>query len=234
MPAFRTPVVILFAALLLTSHAQTTRSAPKSPTLHQLYIQDQRDRGVTVTDPDPPLDSTSTSKPPDQLDDKTLSQHDEQRRQQVRALLSEGKVTTARDFHDAAFIFQHGQSSDDYLLAHILAVEAVVKGDATSKWISAATLDRYLQTIGHKQVFGTQYLDKRLAYSFEHRSDADMTEKIKSIPDGMTQQPYDERLIPDALRLDFCVPNLEQQTINLAEFEKGLYPAGILPSGCTR
>ncbi len=53
---------------------------------------------------------------------------------------------------------QHGDAADDYLLAHILAVEAIVKGDASSKWISAATLDRYLQAIGKSQIFGTQYL----------------------------------------------------------------------------
>jgi len=36
----------------------------------------------------------------------------------------------------------------DYLLAHVLASVAVAKGDSKSLWISAASLDRYLQLIG--------------------------------------------------------------------------------------
>jgi hypothetical protein len=51
---------------------------------------------------------------------------------------------------------------------------------------------------------------------------------------GMSQQPYDDKLMPDALRLDFCVPNRAQQDVNLREFEAGSYPKGILPPGCTR
>ena len=87
----------------------------------------------------------------------------EERRQRARDLLSAGEVTTTQDFHDAAFVFRHGQEADDHLLAHILAVEAVTKGDASSKWISAATLDSYLQVTGRPQVFGTQYLDRSIS-----------------------------------------------------------------------
>jgi hypothetical protein len=47
-------------------------------------------------------------------------------------LLESGKLETAEDFHDAAFIYQHGQKPDDYLLAHVLAMVAVQKGDAKS------------------------------------------------------------------------------------------------------
>jgi len=151
----------------------------------------------------------------------------------VRALLAAGQIKSAQDFHDAAYVFQHGTTPDDYLLAHILAVEAVVKGDDTSKWISAATLDRYLQEIGRGQVFGTQYSDK--SYFAMKRLEANPAEQ-KKVPQekGMTQEPYDRTLVPDALRNSFCVPNLAQQTLNLKEFEAGKYPDGIIPPGCTR
>ena len=58
----------------------------------------------------------------------------------------------------------------------------------------------------------------------------------KKVPQekGMTQEPYDRTLVPDALRNSFCVPNLAQQTLNLKEFEAGKYPDGIIPPGCTR
>jgi hypothetical protein len=144
-----------------------------------------------------------------------------------------GKLVTAQDFHDAAYIFQHGQEAGDYLLAHILAVEAVVKGDVSSKWISAATLDRYLQAIGQPQVFGTQYSDRDFAFLVKHRGDPEAIKTHEHEP-GMSQQPYDKKLMPDALRLSFCVPNLAQQELNLKEFESGTSPKGILPTGCTR
>lgn len=186
--------------------------------IHRLYLADQQDRG-----------DGSQRYLPDEV-----NKRDELRRAQVRVLLAEGLIRTAQDFHDAAFIFQHGVEANDYLLAHILAVEAVVKGDASSKWISAATLDRYLQAIGQKQVFGTQYTDKKVVYYQQHKNDPAALSKPEARESGMTQQPYNDTLMPDALRLDFCVPNIEQQKKNLQEFEKGRYPEGIIPAGCTR
>ncbi len=41
--------------------------------------------------------------------------------------------------------FQHGQTPEDFLFAHALAVEALIRGESAEKWIVAATLDRYLQ-----------------------------------------------------------------------------------------
>jgi hypothetical protein len=43
------------------------------------------------------------------------------------------------------------------LFAHVLAINAVIRGDNRSKWIAAATLDRYLQLIGKPQIFRSQY-----------------------------------------------------------------------------
>jgi hypothetical protein len=75
-------------------------------------------------------------------------------------LLKQDALQSGADFHDAAFIFQHGDSPDDYLLAHMLAMAAVTKGDGRGRWIAVAMLDRYLQSIGQPQVFGTQYLTR--------------------------------------------------------------------------
>jgi hypothetical protein len=152
------------------------------------------------------------AKPPAQPIGDDLNVRDVERRKKVRELLANGQVISAQDFHDAAFIFQHGDSPDDYLLAHILAIEAVVTGDASSRWIAAATLDRYLQAIGQKQVFGTQYLENSYLYYLQHRNDVDLAEKMNAVPEGTTQQPYNDKLMPDALRADFCVPELKRQT----------------------
>lgn len=230
----RTRLVLgCFVSILFTAHAQSGHRAPKISPMREIYVQDQRDRGVMLSDAGEKMDSGTAKKHSMQVDGKTMERHDAERRKLTRALMSEGKLITAHDFHDAAVIFQHGQTADDYLLAHILAIEAVVKGDASSKWISAATLDRYLQAIGKPQVFGTQYLDHDFLFMQQHKSDPAAMSNYKRKP-GMTQQPYNDLLMPDALRLDFCVPKLSQQKANLKEFESGKYPASILASGCTR
>ena len=75
-----------------------------------------------------------------------------------------GKIQSAKDYYSAGFIFQHGQKPSDYLYAHVLAVTAVNKGLHSAIWLSAATLDRYLQSIRQPQIFGTQFGDDRELY----------------------------------------------------------------------
>ena len=114
------------------------------------------------------------------IDWNVVSKTDAERRQRTRKLLADGALHTGKDYEEAAFVFQHGETSDDYLLAHTLAMVAVSKGDASALWIATASLDRYLQAIGQKQVFGTQYF-----------SDAN---------NHWTQKPYNRDLVSDALR----------------------------------
>jgi cbb3-type cytochrome oxidase subunit 3 len=73
----------------------------------------------------------------------------------TQKLLEAGTLKSGLDFYRAAFIFQHGQRSEDFLKAHHLAVIAISKG-YDARWISAATLDRYLQATGKRQIYGTQ------------------------------------------------------------------------------
>jgi hypothetical protein len=119
-------------------------------------------------------------------------ERDESRRKRVRELLDAGRLATGKDYRQAAFVFQHGSTPGDYLLAHVLAMAGVSKGDMESRWIAAATLDRYLQSVKQRQVFGTQYF-----------------RKDPSTP--WTQQPYDRTFFSDTLRKEFCVPSVSQQ-----------------------
>ena len=141
------------------------------------------------------------------------------RRAEAKDLLAAGDLKTAQDFRDAAFIFQHGDNPDDYLLAHILATDAVVKGDASSKWIVAATLDRYLQAIGQKQVFGTQTLSKGYSFLVQHRQDPNAMKQPQANERGYTQEPFDQTLVSDSLRSDFGVPGLAAQAKKLSEMK---------------
>jgi hypothetical protein len=74
----------------------------------------------------------------------------------TQKLLDAGALKTGLDFYRAAFIFQHGTRPENYLKAHHLAVIAISKG-YDARWISAATLDRYLQATDKKQIYGTQF-----------------------------------------------------------------------------
>ena len=112
---------------------------------------------------------------------------------------------------------------------HILATEAVGLGYSRAKWISAATLDRYLQQIGQKQVFGTQYVGENYAYYLEHQKDPDLEQKYKALTDQQTLQPYAPQVIPDAIRTDFCVPPLAVQQQHVAEVKAGKAKPEDLP-----
>ena len=119
--------------------------------IHQLFIQDQRDRGEELGDEKPGAKRVPVT-------GEQMQANDVARRKRVHEMMAQKLLTTGADFHDAAFIFQHGSEPEDYLLAHVLAMVAVSKGDANARWIAAATLDRYLQSMGEAQVFGTQFL----------------------------------------------------------------------------
>lgn len=114
------------------------------------------------------------------IDWDKVAPRDEARRLRTKTLLNAGKLSSGDDYFHAAFIFQHGGDPQSYLLAHVLASTAVARGRRDAAWIAAATLDRYLQSIGQKQIYGTQY----------------------ATPHGgaPTQEPYDRALISDALR----------------------------------
>jgi len=127
-----------------------------------------------------------------------INRTDADRRAATRKLLSSGLLHTGRDYKEAAFVFQHGDSPADYLLAHTLAMIAVSKGDAMAIWIASATLDRYLQKIGQKQIFGAQFLS--------------------SSQTGWTQNPYDRDLISDELRQQLGVPSQASQELQLKAF----------------
>jgi hypothetical protein len=166
--------------------AATVPSLPDvNPQLLQLAIEDQSDRGNDLL-------SGKQLKTPANLN---VPKRDAERQAKVRALLAEGKVNTGREYYFAALIFQHSETSENLLLAHILAVTSVAKGDESGGWLSAATLDRYLWSIKHPQIFGTQY-----------QTGAD---------NKGTMEPYDRTAISDKIRAAWGVDSLDQQQKNL-------------------
>lgn len=137
------------------------------------------------------------------IDWPKLSAEDEVRRQEVHRMLDAGEVRTASDYFHAALVFQHGKEPDDYLLAHVLAVNAISLGDKDARWLAAATLDRFLLSVSRPQIYGTQF--------------------VGSVP-GKTnpwaQRTMNSLLLSDKSRAAACVVPLKQQQAILDEVNR--------------
>src|ERR1700677_106357 len=183
----RSPAILLLGMFAFLPAYVGAQTAPESPaSVHQLFVEDQTDQPTHTprTDPSPEVLKA--------FDDRAVA-----RRATLHAMLSRGEITSDSDLYEAAFVFQHGETAPDYLLAHVLALDALAKGFDRAKWLSVATLDRYLQLIGQPQVFGTQYpFDPKLPHPITNGGRFS----------GRTQSPFDDMFLPAYLRQDFCVP----------------------------
>ena len=209
MMIFALPLALLSLrsiGLAAQSAAPASRAVSR---VHQLEIEDQSENPGNISEAD-------------------FYRHGDERRAEIRQLLVEGKLISGKDFSDAALIFQHGEKPEDFLFAHVLAVEGLIRGVSADKWIAAATLDRYLQAVNQPQIFGTQYpADKGAGNVPKPQVDPHV------INIQRTQQPYDSQLLPDIVRQDFCVPEINQQERNLAIFDTGHKPESKLMRATT-
>ena len=140
----------------------------------------------------------------------------------VRQLLDAGALHTATDYYHAALILQHALSPGGYLLAHVLADIALSKGNPDALWLSAATLDRYLQSVKQPQVFGTQFKptpdpNKKGVYTFD-------------------QNNLNSTLVTDNMRAELCVKPLAEQRQGLPGPPVGtdLYPCAAAHAAASR
>lgn len=175
------------AAVMLAGPVGAAEAPPPNAQMQRIFAEDQAARKT------PPVVKTKA-------DWDALVAADAARREATRALLADGKLKAAEDFYGAAFVFQHGREPNDHLMAHTLATVAVAKGHPKALWIAAATLDRYLQGVGQKQIYGTQY--------GKAGDEA-----------AWTQEPYDRGLISDALRRELGVPVQADQAKRLEEIK---------------
>src|SRR6267154_1600261 len=106
--------VVGFAAQMPTAK---TQNPPKvSDAIHQLFVEDGEDARNGIL----------------KFSEEELTARGKARQTKVRALLAAGELKTGEDFHEAAFIFQHGNNSEDCLFAHVLAMGAVQIGSPPS------------------------------------------------------------------------------------------------------
>ena len=129
-----------------------------------------------------------------------LNSRGKARRERVRALLGQDQLSTARDYYHAATIMQRGTEPDDYLMAHDLAVAAIINGEARAALVAAGSLDSFLKRTGRPQRYATQVEVTNLG----------------------TPQLYPiEPSVPDFLRVQFGAPTLATAEKYVAKLLEG-------------
>ena len=125
----------LFAAIAAACSSTVPAQPPTltdSAELQQLYKADQKDREGPIAQ---------------SIDWTAVSARDAKRRNRVREIIKSGRVRTGKDYERAAMVFQHGSTPEDILMAHVLAVTALGKGNTDARWLAAAALDRFLHQV---------------------------------------------------------------------------------------
>lgn len=110
--------------------------------LEELHAADQKDREKVYTSAQ---------------EIEALKERDQERRRELVDMMRLGNVNTSNDLYRAAVIFLHGAEPKEFLAAHRLATMAAINGHRPSRWLAAASLDRFLMSTGLPQVYGTQF-----------------------------------------------------------------------------
>lgn len=135
--------ILLLAALVAASGCTASRHVPRdNARLAELFTQDQTDRESD-----------------DEVHWQGVPRRDAERLAEVRRILDAGDIHSAADYHHAAMLFQHGNDSTDFRRSHELASTAVEMGSERARWLSVASLDRYLISVGQPQRYATQFIE---------------------------------------------------------------------------
>jgi hypothetical protein len=148
------PSIVIFTVYALwllplqSSHSSQqpppTQSLKDNDELARLFREDQADRT-------PPEGKS--------IDWAVVGPRDKARLARVKELYAQNRLQTGADYYHAAMLLQHGDAPEDYLLAHEFCVVAISRGknDSGTRWLAAASEDRFLMNIGRPQRFATQY-----------------------------------------------------------------------------
>jgi hypothetical protein len=139
-----TVLCCLFILQYTNARARLSQTPTDNAELARLHREDQSDRT-------PPEGKS--------IDWAIVGPRDQARLARTKELYIQNQLTTANDYYHAALILQHGRVPEDFLLAHEFCIVAISKGknDKHTRWLAAASEDRFLMNIGRPQRFGTQY-----------------------------------------------------------------------------
>jgi len=180
--------VVLFTgmghdAMAAESAKIATPSVVDNKELSDLHMQDQADRKTG------------------NIDWSVVAPRDKARQERVTQLLRAGAARTAADYHHAAMIYQHGESTEDIRIAHALATLSMTlePGKKNYRWLTAASFDRLLVQNRQPQWYGTQY---------------------NSDQQGWYLYPVAESAVDDEGRKAMGVPSLQEARDMLVEIAK--------------
>ena len=187
------PIVLALCVIAFRSLSTLRSAQAQAPTvkdneeLVRLHQEDQADR------------SPANAK---DIDWAILGPRDKARLARVKALYTQNGLHTGADYYHAAMVLQHSEIPEDFLLAHEFCVVAISKGknDKDTRWLAAASEDRFLMNIGRPQRFATQYRADPVTAPF----------RLYKVDDGVT----------DELRRALNVPSLAQAKAREVEMNK--------------
>ena len=146
--SFPRSMVLVACALALSAELAAGQKKDTKPSqkdisreLKELYDSDHKDQE------DPNWNETT---------DLEYSRRQKVRRDRVMEIIEAGMLADLQDWDNAALLLQHGESADDFLLAHILSIPSGMEDTPFGKFMCAATLDRFLQNCSRPQIFTTQ------------------------------------------------------------------------------
>jgi hypothetical protein len=134
-----------------------------------------------------------------------MMKSDLERRKRVGEIFAEGCFSTAKDYMAAALIYQHGTTPDHYFQTFIWANKAAHLGDKNGKQLAALAIDRYLMSIGKRQLFGSQFTASNI---------------IKDPNYCFCMAPI-ESSFPEKFREEYSGRSLKRNYAMLAEVNKG-------------
>ena len=93
------------------------------------------------------------------LDWPTVAAGDSARQARVEALAGALRLRTGADHYHAALVLQHGGRPYDFYRAYLWSRRAVEElGYEDARWLVPRAYDRWQQSIGRPQVYGTQWI----------------------------------------------------------------------------
>jgi hypothetical protein len=183
-----TLIAIIYSGITM-SQAVAAKSLPRKACV--ILAEDQADR-----------DSKNPDRSSRKIDWAIVKVRDAKRQSEMRALLKIGRVGTATEYFCASEVMQHSDDAESIDLAHALAVLSYTLDPTVenTRYMVAATQDRYLQKMGRGQWYGTQYgRDK----------------------DGkLYQMSIESSAINDDARRRMSVPTLEEAANEIQEMNK--------------
>jgi len=85
-----------------------------------------------------------------------MTDNDTKRRIRVAAIAAEACLKDKDDYFNAAVVFQHGNLPEHYMQAIIYSNKSMELGHPVGEGMRQVAFDRYLMSLGYKQIFGSQ------------------------------------------------------------------------------